>query len=178
MDHKKLVEAALFMSQSSLDLQDLAKITGMSSLGLLKEIVEELEKEYSDRGLEIISKDGQWRMQVRPELLPTVASLTPHQDLPEGHKRTLALIVYKEPVKQSEIIKTQGTKAYAYIKQLRKRGLVKGEKEGHTRILTSTKELENYFGMSRKEIKEQLTIVEEPVSLKDPQKKLTDTSEE
>jgi segregation and condensation protein B len=160
MDQKKLIEAALFMTQKPLDLHDLAKITGMSSLGFLKESLEALKKEYEGRGVVIAEIGGRWQMQVKSELLPAVASLTPHQDLPEGPKRSLALILYKEPVKQSEIIKIQGNKAYAYIKALKKKGLVKAEKRGHTKILSVTKELENYFGMKKDKIKEQLAAQE------------------
>ena len=156
MDEKRLVEAALFISQKPLDLQDLAKITGLSSLGFLKQTVEELKKEYEGKGIHIIEAGGAWQMSVPTELLPQVAHLTPHQDLAEGPKRSLALILYKEPVKQSEIIKAQGNKAYSYIKALRKIGLITVEKTGHTNILSVAKELENYFGMKKEAIKEQL----------------------
>jgi len=160
MEQKKLIEAALFITQKPLDLQDLAKITGLSSLGFLKEGLDELKKEYEGKGIEIIEMEGRWQMQVRPELLPQVASLTPHHDLPEGPKRSLALILYKEPVKQSEIIRIQGNKAYSYIKNLKKSGLVKAEKQGHTKILSVTKELERYFGQPKEKIKEQLGSLE------------------
>lgn len=162
MDHKKLIEAALFISQKPLDLHDLAKITGLSSLGFVKESVESLQKDYEGKGVEIVQIGEGWQMQVPPDLLPAVASLTPYHDLPEGPKRSLALVLYKEPVKQSEIIHIQGNKAYAYLKALRKMGLIKGEKEGHTRILTVTKELESYFGQPKERIKEQLVLEERP----------------
>ena len=160
MDHKKLLEAALFISQKPLDLHDLAKITGLSSLGFVKEALEALQKEYEGKGIEIVQIGEGWQMQVPPSFLQQVAHLTPYHDLPEGPKRSLALILYKEPAKQSDIIKIQGNKAYAYIKVLRKMGLIKGEREGHTRILSVTKELETYFGQSKEKIKEQLTLEE------------------
>ncbi|MBL7160744.1 MAG: SMC-Scp complex subunit ScpB [Candidatus Aenigmarchaeota archaeon] len=158
---RKLIEAALFISQKPLDLHELAKITGMSSLGFLKESLDKMQKEYEDRGIEIIESQGTWQMQVRPELLPKVASLTKYQDLPEGPKRSLALILYKEPVKQSEVIHIQGNKAYSYIKRLKKLGLITSKKEGHTKILSVTKELENYFGQKKEAIKEQFAALEQ-----------------
>ena len=158
MDHKKLIEAALFVSQKPLDLHDLAKITGLSSLGFLKESLEALQKEYEDRGIEIVETGERWHMQVHPHLLPAVSKLTPHQDLPEGPKRALALILYKEPFKQSDLIKMQGNKAYAYIKRLKKLRLIKAEKQGHTSILSVSKEIERYFGQPKNKIKEQLTL--------------------
>ena len=161
MEEKKLIEAALFMSQKPLDLHDLAKITGLSSLGFLKQTLEELQKEYKEGGVQIIETEGKWQMHVPPELLPKVAKLTPHQNIPEGPKRSLALILYKEPVKQSEIIKIQGNKAYSYIKTLKKIGLVREEDKGHTKILSVSKEIESYFGQKKEAIKEQLKVLNE-----------------
>ena len=152
----KIMEAALFISSQPLTLDKLARIANINSLGHVKELVEQLQKEYESRGLEIFSTPDGYSMQVRPGLLPKVAHLTPYSDLGEGPKRTLALVTLKEPVKQSVIIKTQGNKAYSYIKDLKKRGLVVTEKEGHTKILKLTQEFERYFGEEKGKIKEQL----------------------
>lgn len=156
MGKKKLLEAALFMSPKPLTLNDLAKITKVNSLGYVKNLLEELANEYSGSGLEISNNPQGWYMQVRQEVLPEVAHLTPYSDLSEGCKRTLAIVLYKEPVKQSEIIKMQGNKAYAYIKTLARKGLLSAEKEGRTKILKLTKEFERYFGERRDKIREEL----------------------
>jgi segregation and condensation protein B len=155
-DHKRIMEAALFISNTPLTLDQLARISGINSLGHVKEIMESLQKSYEGRGLEIFNSSDGWVMQVRASLLPRVAHLTPYSDLGEGPKRTLALVTLKEPVKQSEIIKTQGNKAYSYIKELKKRGLIVTEKVGHTKILKLTNEFERYFGEEKGKIKEQL----------------------
>lgn len=156
MDKKNLLEAALFMSTRPLMLNDLGRILGVNSLGFVKDLLSQLQKDYGDRGMEIINTPQGWVMQVRSGLLPNVAHLTPYSDIPEGCKRTLALVAYKSPVKQSEIIKIQGNKAYTYIKSLVKRGLVKPEKQGHTKILKVTQEFERYFGGDSSKIKEML----------------------
>jgi segregation and condensation protein B len=156
MEHKNVLEAALFISSQPLTLDRLAKISGINSLGHLKELLESLQKDFEGRGLELANTPEGWVMQVRPALLPRVAHLTPYSDLAEGPKRTLALITLKEPVKQSVIIKMQGNKAYSYIKDLIKRGLIVPEKEGHTKILKLTMEFERYFGEEKSRIKEKL----------------------
>jgi len=156
MEHKKMIEAALFISTSPLTLDQLARVTGIHSLGHVKEIVESLKKDYENSGLEIFNSSDGYSMQVRPHLLPRVAHLTPYSDLREGPKRTLALVTLKEPVKQSEIIRIQGNKAYSYIKELKKRGLIVTENIGHTKILKLTQEFERYFGEEKEKIKEQL----------------------
>lgn len=160
MSHEKIIEAALFISYRPLMVDELAKIIGVNSLGYVKDILEKLQKKYSDSGIEIVSTPQGWQMQVRSEFLSKVSHLTPYSDLSEGCKRTLALILYKEPVKQSDIIKIQGNKAYSYIKHLVKLGLIKIEKQGHTKILSVTKELERYFGEEKEKIKEKLQKLE------------------
>jgi len=153
---KKLIEAALFMSSKPLTIKELSKLTGISSPGKIEERLKELRKEYEGKGFEIVRTPEGWVMEVRREMLPRVAHLAPYSDLRDGHKRTLALIAYREPIKQSEVVRIQGNKAYAYIKFLRKKGLIKSESEGRTRILMLTKEFERYFGEERQRVKETL----------------------
>lgn len=155
-DHKRLVEAALFMSSEPLTISELSRISGLGSLGQLKELLNELAEEYSGRGVQITENPMGWKMEVRQELLQNVAHLAPYSDLSEGCKRTLALVVYKEPIDQSEVIKIQGNKAYSYIKKLVKSGLVRAEKVGRTKKLHLTKEFEKYFGQEKEKIKEKV----------------------
>jgi len=154
--HKKIIEAALFMTSKPLSLREISKIAGIKSLGYIREIIEELGNEYTGRGIKITQFPNGWMMQVRDDLLDKVSHLTPYSDLAEGHKRSLAIIAYKEPIKQSELIKIQGNKAYNYIKELERKGLVKTEKEGRTKTLFLTSEFERYFGTSKQNIREKL----------------------
>lgn len=153
---KKIVEAALFVADRPLRVEELARVSGQN-IALVRKIVEELCKDYADgRALEVVETPEGWHMRVKQDILPTVAHLTPHSDLTEGCKRTLALVLYNEPVKQSDIIKTQGNKAYSYIKKLEKKGLVKAVKKGHTMMLELTQEFENYFGERKDHLKERM----------------------
>lgn len=156
MDHKRLIEAALFMAPKPLNVKELAKITGIGSSGTLQKALEELEVEYATRGIQITLTEEGWDMQIDPGLLPAVAHLAPYTDLSEGCKRALALITANEPMQQSELIKIQGNKAYNYIRKLARMGLVNTEKKGRTKLLHLTQEFENYFGEQKNEIKKRL----------------------
>lgn len=155
-ENKRLLEAALFMASRPMGLKELARIAGLGSLGHARGLLQELQAEYAGRAMVIEEIPTGWEMRVRSGLLPRVAHLTPYADMPEGCKRTLALVAYKEPITQSEVIRTQGNKAYSYIKQLIRMGLVKAEKEGRTRVLGLTREFENYFGEEREKIRAEL----------------------
>jgi segregation and condensation protein B len=159
MTQQKILEAALFMSSRPLMLDEIGKILGVHSLGYVKEMLEKLQKEYEGRGMEIADTPQGWVMQVRPEFLGKVAHLTPYSDMSEGCKRALAIIAYKEPVQQSEIIKMQGNKAYSYLKHLQRRNLIKAERKGRTKVIRLTHEFERYFGEEKERIKERLGSV-------------------
>ena len=156
MSQQKMLEAALFISARPLMLDEIGRILGVHSMGYVKEMLEKLQKDYADRGMEIASTPQGWVMQVRQELLGKVSHLTPYADISEGCKRSLAIIAYKEPVQQSEIIRIQGNKAYTYLKHLQKRNLIKAEKKGRTKIIQLTGEFERYFGEEKESIKERL----------------------
>jgi segregation and condensation protein B len=154
---RKLIEAALFMASRTMTADEIAKVTGVTPRNVEK-MLDTLVKEYAveNKGVEIIRNPEGWEMRVKPDIMPKVAHLTHYSDLKDGHKRTLALVVYKEPVKQSHVVEMQGNKAYNYIKTLRKKGLLKAEKSGRTVNLMVTKEFERYFGLERAKIKEML----------------------
>jgi len=156
VESRKLLEAAFFMSSEPMSLEKLSKIVGIHSLGYLKQLLLEVEKEYLHRGFHLVQTSEGWMFQVDNRFLNRVAKLTPYSDLPEGQKRCLALVAYKEPIKQSEIIRIQGNKSYAYIKQLSKKGLIKAERHGRTRVISLTQEFERYFGKDKESLKEKL----------------------
>ena len=155
-DHKRLMEAALFMSSEPLRMDALSKITGVNSLGYLRGTLLELRDEYAGRGFHLVEGSEGWSFQVDHMFADRVAGLTPYADLPEGVKRTLALIAYKEPVTQSDVIRIQGSKCYAYIRELSRKGLIRTERHGRTKLISLTKEFERYFGEEKEKIREQL----------------------
>jgi len=174
-DQKKMLEAALFISSKPLMLDDIAKILNVNSLGYVKELLESLQKEYEKRGIELVKNPEGWQFQVRHEYMPQVSKLTPYQNISEGSKRTLAIIAYKEPIKQSEIIRLQGNKAYSYIKSLIKMDLVNAKKVSRTKILTLTQEFERYFGEEKKRIKQAMNsevekLAKKPVQIEEEPK--------
>ncbi len=162
-EKKALVEAALFMSSDPLTLKELSKISGITSEEKLKDIIEELKQDYEhpSKGFELALLGDTYHFRVKQDYIDKVAALTPHADLSGGMLRTLGLVALKQPVNQSYVVKVQGNKAYDYVKSLEKRGLIKTEKSGRTKIITTTKEFEKYFGRSVEEIKKSLEDVVE-----------------
>ena len=76
----------------------------------------------------------------------------------KAEQETLAIIAYKQPIKQSVIIKIRGNKSYDHIKKFRQLGLVIAKRIGHTLDLSLSEEFYEYFNVHNKEPKEKLEV--------------------
>lgn len=163
-----MIEAALFAAGRTLSLKELAMLSGLSEerAGAL---AEELSREYSARGagLEIRSfGDGDrggreseneggsssgsvrgYAMQVRSILTPQIISIAP-KEIEAPLIRTLAIIAYKQPIRQSYLAEIRGNKSYAHVKELERMGLINAVRQGRTKVITTTRAFSEYFGLS------------------------------
>jgi segregation and condensation protein B len=155
MNQKALLEAALFVSDKPLTLERLSKIVGVGSEQEVKELLIRLQTDLKieDRGIELIETPEGYELRVNQEYREKVARLAPFADLSDGMMRTLAIVAVKQPIKQSIIVKYQGNKSYGYIAGLEDKGLVKTEKSGRTKLITTSVDFEKYFGKSAEEIR-------------------------
>ncbi|MEM3148805.1 MAG: SMC-Scp complex subunit ScpB, partial [Candidatus Jordarchaeales archaeon] len=88
-------------------------------------------------------------MELREELAPIAERVAPDAVLSEEVMKTLSLIAYLQPVKQSVIAKAVGKAAYSHIRELEIKGFVRSEPEGATRVLRTTDYFSEYFGLSK-----------------------------
>ena len=147
IENMKKIEAALFLSARFLDLQELVMLTDVNPL-MLKELMGKLVGKYNreESAIEIIVKDSMWKMDVRQEYVSMINKLaTGSAEFTKAEQETLAVIAYKQPVKQSIIIKIRGNKAYDHVKKFSEIGLVIGKKIGHTKELRLSDEFFEYF---------------------------------
>jgi segregation and condensation protein B len=149
---KNLIEAALFLSPSIVSLNDLSK-TSNKPIQLVKVLINELNHDLDERNsaLEIIGEGNGFRLIVKKELEELVSHYASSPEIHKGILKTLALIAFKQPVKQSEIINLRNSKAYEHIRILKEKGFIKKEKQGITFIITTTNKFIEYFGESIKQ---------------------------
>ena len=148
----KRIEAALFISGRFLSLQELVTLTDINPI-LLRELVDKLIEKYDDKSaVEIIAKEENWKMDVKQEYRDMVNRLaTGTAEFSKAEQETLAVIAYKQPVKQSVIVKIRGNKAYEHISHFIEIGLVRGRKLGHTKELNLGEDFYDYFNVGKKE---------------------------
>jgi segregation and condensation protein B len=148
----KKVEAALFISARYLTVQELVELTDINPL-LLKELLEKLRESYQkkDCSIEILNKDEFWKMDIKQEYFDMINRIaTGKAEFTRAEQETLAIIAYKQPVKQSVIIKIRGNKAYEHVKHFIDIGLVKSRRAGHTLDLNLSESFYDYFHLEKK----------------------------
>lgn len=142
------VEAALFISGKFMSIQELVALTNVNPI-LLKKILEDLSGAYKDSGIEILNKNNLWKMDVSPDYIWMVNKLAGgNSEFTKAEQETLALVAYKQPMKQSIVVKIRGNKAYEHIKGFVERGLINKKKMGHTAELTLNESFFDYFSLT------------------------------
>jgi segregation and condensation protein B len=148
------VEAALFIAGRFLNLQELIMLTDVNPI-MIKEILHRLEKKYSTGTIRIIRRTDAYKMDIAEKYHYLINKLaTGNAEFTKAEQETLAIIAYKQPIKQSVIIKIRGNKSYEHIKKFRQLGLVIAKKVGHTLDLSLSEEFYEYFNVHKKEASE------------------------
>ncbi len=150
----KKIEAALFISARYISVKDLVELTDINPL-LLRELLGKLQETYknNDSAIDILEKNGMWKMDVKEEYHRLINKLaTGSAEFTKAEQETLAVIAYKQPVKQSVIIKIRGNKAYEHIKHFIEVGLLRAKKIGHTKELNLSEEFYEYFRLQKQQI--------------------------
>ena len=117
---KSAVEAALYMANEPISIKQLSKMFNTDS-EKIREVVEAFKKELKgpEHGIYLLETPRGYQIRVKPKLDPLVRKLTPYKDLGRGLLRVLALVAYKQPITQSEIVKVIGNRTYVYVKKLK-----------------------------------------------------------
>ncbi len=150
----KKIEAALFLSARFLSVEDLIMLTDINPL-MLKELLNRLIEKYNseDSAIEIVIKENMWKMDVGKEYVSMINKLaTGNAEFSKTEQETLAVIAYKQPVKQSVIVKIRGNKSYDHIKKFIDVGLVKAKKSGRTKELSLSDDFYEYFHLRDKKL--------------------------
>jgi len=166
-DAKRILETALICSQQPLQVRDMRALFD-DGLGLdtLKMLLQELQQDWTQRGLELVSVATGWRFQSRPELREYLDRL--HPEKPPRYTRatleTLAIIAYRQPVTRGDIEDIRGVTVNSLLlKQLEDRGWVEviGHREaiGRPALFATTKHFLDDLGL---ESLDQLPLLETP----------------
>jgi segregation and condensation protein B len=133
---KKMLEAALLVSQEPLPLAELKKLFDDElSNDALRRVLDDLRSDWQGRGIELTQVASGWRFRARPEYQPFIDRLNPQK--PPRYSRavleTLAIVAYRQPCTRGDIEEIRGVVVSAgIIKSLEARGWI--EVVGHKEV--------------------------------------------
>ena len=162
-DIQNRIEAILFTTGRFVSLEELAKLCEIGSIGIVKENLIALKKSLEERGgaLELTEHGGRWKLNIKRDYLYLTEKLLTDCELDHPVQETLAIIAYKSPVLQSEVIQIRGNGAYEHIKILKELEFVTAEKSGRTRLLKVTQKFYDYFDVVEDQLKSKLGMKNE-----------------
>jgi segregation and condensation protein B len=151
----KRVEAILFAVGKEITPERIASLCSLD-VKEVKGIMETLISQYQghDNSLKIIEKDDGYKLTVRDEYVPLVSNLVSSTELEGAITETLAVIAWKYPIVQSDVIKLRGSGAYEHMRLLQEQGFIAKEKSGRTYKIKLTGKFFEYFDLPSEEAKQ------------------------
>jgi segregation and condensation protein B len=156
LDAKRVLETALLCASQPLQVRELRQLFH-DELGAdtLKTLLESLQQDWQQRGIELVQVASGWRMQSRPGMRDFLDRL--HPEKPPKYSRaameTLAIIAYRQPVTRGDMEDIRGVTVNSLvIKQLEDRGWVEviGHREtvGRPMLYATTRQFLDDLGIA------------------------------
>ena len=156
LDAKRVLETALLCAAQPLSVRELRQLFN-NELGAdtLKTLLQDVQDDWTQRGIELVQVASGWRMQSRPEMRDFLDRL--HPEKPPKYSRaameTLAIIAYRQPVTRGDMEDIRGVTINSLVlKQLEDRGWVEviGHREtvGRPMLYATTKQFLDDLGVA------------------------------
>jgi len=151
-DLKNKIEALLFSKGNKISNEELSRLT-RTPIEEIKNAVSELKSDYELKGSSLfITEEGDaWKLSVKEPYQPLVQKIVTETELSRTVMETLAVIAWKAPVLQADIIRIRTNKAYDHIGQLEEAGFLLKQKHGRTMLIKLTDKFFSYFDLKNKE---------------------------
>ena len=168
-DAKRILETALICSQQPVPVRELRVLFNDElSPESIKNLLQDMESDWVQRGVELVCVASGWRFQSRPEMRVYLDRL--HPEKPPKYTRatleTLAIIAYRQPVTRGDMEEIRGVTINSLIiKQLEDRGWIEviGHREaaGRPALFATTRQFLDDLGIVSLD---QLPLLDNPVN--------------
>jgi len=166
----------LFSAGHPISINELVEATGLSRKTVrkaLKELMADYEND-NDTSMAIVKAGTKYVMQLKTEYTEPSVMIT-QPEIEDNVLRTLALIAFHQPVKQSNLRRMAGDKIYDHVDQLSEMHLIHTKKHRNTELITLTRRFPEYFGLDMTKPEDIRSFLAEKVI---QQTKPTDSTEE
>jgi len=164
---KRLVESVLFSASNPVSIKEIKQATSLSKK-TVENTLEELIQDYNvtrknQTSMEVIKAGEKFTMQVKKQYADQSIMVT-KPEIDDNLLKTLTLIAFHQPLKQSNLRRMIGEKAYEHVDDLADLKLINTRKHGTTEMLTTSKLFPEYFGIETTDPKEIRTILMKKVA--------------
>ncbi len=175
-DYKRVLEAALLAAAEPMPLADLKKLFDEEfDDDMWRTLLDDLRRDWSNRGVELVQLASGWRFQTRPEYQAYLDRLK--QDKAPRYSRavmeTLAIIAYRQPVTRGDIEDIRGVAVSPNIlKTLEARGWIDAvghrDAPGRPALYATTRKFLDDLGLRSLAELPPLTEIERVMNLGEP----------
>jgi segregation and condensation protein B len=160
---KEKIEAVLFAIGRKITVDEISQITKIADKNELVACLHMIKDEYDERRSPMmLSNEGEfWKMTVRDEHLNIIQNIVNKTELDKQTTETLAVIAYKAPVLQSQVIKIRTNKAYDHLKILEDMGYITREPSGRTKLIKIGQHFLDYFDIPSEQMKTVFKSIEQ-----------------
>jgi len=174
---KMVIESLLLVADGPVSIERLAQALEVNP-SVVKEALEELKAEYTDRGIRLQWHNGRVQIVTAPEAAPFVErflQVEPSRKLSQAALETLAIIAYRQPVTRAEIEAIRGVNCDGVLRTLLSKGLIEEvghlEQAGRPVLYGTTFQFLQYFGLQS--LDELPPLEDEPEALDEAVSRLT-----
>jgi len=156
LEAKRVLETALICAQQPMPLRDMRLLFDEQvGIDTIRSMLDELVRDWEDRGVELVALASGWRFQSRPQMRVFLDRL--HPEKPPRYSRatmeTLAIIAYRQPVTRGDIEEIRGvTVSSQIVKQLEDRGWIEAigyrEAPGRPALYATTRQFLDDLGVA------------------------------
>ena len=156
LEAKRVLETALICAQQPMPLRDMRLLFDEQvGTDTIRSMLDELVRDWADRGVELVALASGWRFQSRPQMRVYLDRL--HPEKPPRYSRatmeTLAIMAYRQPVTRGDIEDIRGvTVSSQIVKQLEDRGWIEAigyrEAPGRPALYATTRQFLDDLGVA------------------------------
>lgn len=150
------IEALLFWKGEPMTIKELAKYLDTNE-GSIKLFLNSLEESLKSRGIVLVQRGDEVTLGTSPETSALIEKITKEElsrDLGRAALETLAIILYKGPIKRSEIDYIRGVNSNFILRNLLIRGLVErapAPDDQRVMVYSASFDLMNHLGITKLE---------------------------
>ncbi len=153
---KSIIEGLIFVSSDPINIEAIRKAVPEAQKDSIKTVIDELEREYSerDRGFNLLRVEGGYQFRSLPEIAPWIQALKDLKPwrLSRAALEALAIVAYNQPVTRNKIEQIRGVESSSPIKNLVERELIavigRDDIPGRPLLYATTKTFLQVFGLN------------------------------